>query len=524
MKSINWSQTILLALMITAVPVGLLTIISIIVPGWPWLAIVWLGLATAVEALSTTIWLGHHNQLGLNKSYYRAAEFIVLALIMRLFTWTLNGNWPQFSQWRSYLLTPSILFDGYFIVAILILFLIWTWANVLANIFHHLEISRAESSYYERAHAGSDRPMPLNRVTLVETFLQHWLIGGIFLVICAALTTFNLTELTEVQNPLAIGRLGLRPHLLIAILTYFLSGLWLLSQARLSVMKARWLTGRVAKQEPVERSWQRTSFITLLVVAGLATLLPIGSTFFISRILNVLIVSLIFLLNLIVFAFSTLLVAVLSLFGRQPAEGGTNEPLRLPEDVFAGADAPLPNDTPSLIVGSIFWLAVLAMAIVALVFFWRERGYRLPSWRQMWQAVRGWLHQWWYGLAAQVARWQQPATTTANGSERKRPFRLPFRFLRLNNLSPRQQITYFYLSTVRRASERGIPRQPHETPLEYAHSLREELPQETADVTHLTDAFLQARYSLQPVETEEATAVKPIWQRLRAAIKQKRAR
>jgi hypothetical protein len=38
----------------------------------------------------------------------------------------------------------------------------------------------------------------------------------------------------------------------------------------------------------------------------------------------------------------------------------------------------------------------------------------------------------------------------------------------------------------------------------------------------LTQAFLKAQYSPEPVETEEAAAVKGIWKRIRAYIKKRR--
>jgi hypothetical protein len=363
--------------------------------------------------------------------------------------------------------------------------------------------------------------MPLNRVVLVETFFQHWVWGGIFLIVCAALTTFDLTELGQEQNPFAIGRLGLRPEILIAILGYFLSGLWLLSQARLSVMKARWLTGRVSQQEPVEKSWQRTSFVTLLIVAGLAALLPIGSTFMISRILNTLIVSLIFLLNFIVVLFSTLFVSLFSLLGRKTPVADVGETFTVPPPPLPGGEA-LPPNAPSLIAGSIFWIIVFVLAIVAFIFFLRERGYRLPTWRHIWRTLHGWLNQWRLGIAAQVAKLQFPTPTLANHAG-KRPIRLPRRFFRLNALSPRDQIRYFYLSTVRRASDRGTPRQQSKTPLEYSADLRENWPEAADDVTDLTQAFLKVQYRPEPVDVDEATAVKPIWKRLRAAIKQKKS-
>jgi hypothetical protein len=519
MRSVNWGKTVLLAAMVTAVPLCLLTIMAILAPEQPWLAIAVLCFLAALEAMATTIWLHHQERLILNQPLYRAAEFMVIALITRLLTWAINGNWPQVSQWRSYIIDPTILFDSYYVIALLLLLLAWGWAMSLAEIFYELEISRAESSYYDRIRSSGDRPVSLNRVALVERFFQQWVWGGIFIAFCAALTTFNLPEIGEVRNPLAIGRLGLRPEVLAASLLYFLSGLWLLSQARLSVMKARWLSGRVVKQAPVERNWRRSSLITLLVIAGLAAFLPIGDTLAISRLLNLLIFSLIFLLNFLVLLASALFIGLLSLFGRPPPEPAAETEAFSPDFSQFGEGLP-PPDLPSLIAGSLFWLVAVGIAIAALVFFLRERGYRAPSWRQMWRALRQWLHQVWFGVRIQVARLQQARQQQVKAGSR--PVPTPWRFLRLNALSPREQVRYFYLSTVRRAAKQGVTRRKSETPLEYAGDLEEAWPETTADVSDLTQAFLKAQYSPVPIETEEAAAVKGVWKRIRAYIKKRR--
>ena len=68
----------------------------------------------------------------------------------------------------------------------------------------------------------------------------------------------------------------------------------------------------------------------------------------------------------------------------------------------------------------------------------------------------------------------------------------PWRFIRLNALSAREQIRYFYLSTVRRAGERGVPRDRSETPSEFAADLKENWPEAEVDIEALTDAFLHA--------------------------------
>ena len=85
--------------------------------------------------------------------------------------------------------------------------------------------------------------------------------------------------------------------------------------------------------------------------------------------------------------------------------------------------------------------------------------------------------------------------------------------------SLRQLIRYFYLSLVRRAEERAIVRQPWQTPYEYGARLRSELPDYESDLTELTEAFVIARYSPQPVTSDDASLIKHNWRRVRSALR-----
>jgi hypothetical protein len=92
----------------------------------------------------------------------------------------------------------------------------------------------------------------------------------------------------------------------------------------------------------------------------------------------------------------------------------------------------------------------------------------------------------------------------------------------LRGLSPREMVHYFYLSAERRAADAGQPRRPGQTPYEYRRSLDERFPELEPDLEGLTDAFVAARYSAEPVEQADAQEVKPLWQRIKVALRQRR--
>jgi hypothetical protein len=178
-----------------------------------------------------------------------------------------------------------------------------------------------------------------------------------------------------------------------------------------------------------------------------------------------------------------------------------------------------------MLMGSLFWLAVVAVAVMAAVFFLRQRGLALNEvvggrwwanllnwWRAFWGRITGRVEELGQAVRARL-RLGQPAAEEAAA---------PWRFVRLNALSPREQVRYFYLAMVRRAAERGVARRPQETPLEYVRDLKDEWPEAEVDVETLTDAFLEARYSRRPVAKTAVNPIKQTWQRVKSSLRRGR--
>ena len=92
----------------------------------------------------------------------------------------------------------------------------------------------------------------------------------------------------------------------------------------------------------------------------------------------------------------------------------------------------------------------------------------------------------------------------------------------MRGLEPRELVRYFYVSTARRAAQAGQPRRPAQTPYEYEASLGEQFPDLEPDLAGLTDAFVEARYSRALVKPEDVNRVKPLWQRIKAALRRRR--
>lgn len=169
-------------------------------------------------------------------------------------------------------------------------------------------------------------------------------------------------------------------------------------------------------------------------------------------------------------------------------------------------------------------MLVAAAAVIALVFFLRDRNITL-RYRPLiliLQRLRHWLAALRLGATRRTTSVRH---ILSRGLRRLLPVpdrrQVPWRFLRINALPPREQIRYFYLSTVRRAADEGVPRDKSETPSEYARDLQAQWPDAGEEIEALTESFLEARYSAHPFQREDIDPVKKIWKRVRRAIRRR---
>lgn len=83
----------------------------------------------------------------------------------------------------------------------------------------------------------------------------------------------------------------------------------------------------------------------------------------------------------------------------------------------------------------------------------------------------------------------------------------------------RDQIHAYYLSVLQRARQSGLERRPGQTPYEYTAQLASELPDSQEALNQLTQAFIEAQYSQQDIETEDVNQARTLWQKLRTTLR-----
>jgi hypothetical protein len=438
-------------------------------------------------------------------------------------TWAMAGRWPTLADARAWILEPWAFFDGVFIATGLLCAFSWHRASVVAGIFHRLALTPGELAFdAERREGGfwrsghrSERAS-VSRVELVDEYVSQWLIGGIFLAFCAAATRVRVGQ----GLSLSLLDMGIPPQIVGASVFYFLIGLALTSQARLAVLRAQWLQDGVEMPERLPSRWSRFSLLIIIGIGVLAALLPLGSTWQIGAIINAVVMFFVQIALFVIFLATALFALIMRLFDQ------TQPMPELPQELApAEPVAPVPwVQMPEWLGGASLWLLVIVALLLALRFLLGEDGLNVTKrrLRQVFARLSAYFRSWWQEMRRLAQSVQVNLSSRRNRVEGDAAARQPWRFIRLGALPPREQVRYFYLSTVRRAAERGITRQPAQTPLEFVQDLERTWPEAEIEMEALTGAFVTARYDDADISPGEAQQVKSIWERIKQALRGRR--
>lgn len=518
-------RPLLIAIQMTCLIAGPLAVIIGITGNARFHAIGGLAFVAALAGVYGSQWLTQPTQRATRKTAFTLAELAALIVALRVATWALSGSWPTLATARGWLLDPISFLDGYFLTAMLLSALAWHRAGIVAELFSQLALTPGElavlgerrMSWRLRASHSSDRAQ-ISREEMVSSYISQWLLGGFLVVFCAGATRVSIDQ----EAGLHLFETGVPDQLMVAVVMYFLTGLALISQARLAQMRALWHFDGVEAPASLPGRWNRLSLAIIVAVGLAASLLPMGSTWqagaIVQVMVNVIVQIAVGIVGLLVALFSWILL----LFGTPPSE--------LPQLPVATRPAPPPPQAPPDIMlppwlgGAAIWLLVLFVLFVALRFLVGPEGLEVTRRRMaaLSRRVAGLLSRWWTGAQAAA---RGLAAVALRGGQHSAPrsgdARPPWRFVRLNALSPRDRVRYFYLSTLRRAGKQGTARQASQTPSEYVHDLERSWPEAEMDVVALTEAFIRARYAAAEVSPEDAREARSVWERVKQALRYK---
>jgi hypothetical protein len=417
-----------------------------------------------------------------------------------------------------WLMEPGRLVSNQDLLAALVFLPLWIGALGVARQLSELDVvagkgqppaDKTSAEYYlwlTQPQVARDRESVLER--LAETFL--W--GGVAMLVAATVIQFLFPEAAALALP---------------TLLYFALGIALLSQGRFSVLHTIWERQGISVQPSVARRWLLWGGAFLVGVALAALLLPtryaVGPVRALLQLLSLLFAALSFLVGLFLFLVSLPLALLLPSMERPTMPSAA--PLQVPPAEQSGG-ASLP--WVEVLGSALFWVVILAIVGYALLRFVRDRMGTLEgaegadgTW---WRRLLLWLREVWrtWRRLGQEVQQRLVRRQPERRAERSDAWRRPG-FFSLRRLAPRELVRYFYLSTVRRAAQAGQPRQRGQTPYEYEAALGARFQELEPDLSGLTDAFIEARYSRRSVELAEAEAIKPLWQRIKSALRRRRA-
>ncbi len=447
---------------------------------------------------------------------YRVAEGLVLVLA----TLVLRILWQGLPQLGG---KVERLFDLEFFVAGGVTLGCWGLSNLLVNWFDDIEFHPSEkappitSPEYD-VWAGS----PARRVQHTAAFrrvVSTFLGGGILILILAGMARVDLAAIVDFRR-------GTIRALIVHVLAYFVLGLALTAEARLTLLRTRWQHEEADISDTVARRWPVLVAGLLLLALAVALVLPVdysvGLLEAVGYALNAGASIVVTLAYVALYLVGLLLYPLRWLFAHGGDEGTPEMP---PPMVIPETPAAVDNGLPWLEVAKTvgMWALALGMVIYALRNFLREHQ-GLPArfgllgtlWRgaaAIWGAIRGlWTQAGRAGSAVRraIERRVRDRAAPAGGGWRRRP------------RGPRELVRYYYVSLVQRAERAGTPRRGSQTPEEYSRRLRERVPEAELDLEAVTEAFIEARYSDHPIDQDYAGDVRPHWESVRRALRRLR--
>ncbi len=509
----------LLAASAVAAPVAVLRILM----SWRMTYLLPLACLAALVGVFDTVRLGRPDWRERRGLVFRLGEILLLLVVAQVVIWSTATGWPTGTEIVRWLRHPDVFFTGELVATGLLVLSAWGLAVLVTGDFLDLAIQPDEVAAHESHGWGDTRGQwrvfrPVSRGEIVGRFAKRWIWGGVILVMVAALSGLSMAQDAASLLKFSFSQPGLPPDVVVGLVCYFLSGLLLLSDARLAVLRGRWYNEGIEIAPAVMQRWHLTGTFMVLVVAAAAMLLPLGPTGRLGQALEWLIALTMRLMMMLALLFSllmTLLLYPLRFLLKQGNDGSAVPPRGPIWDIPTQIEAT--RRLPDWLGGALLWVVVVLVGGYLVAAYLRAHGRLLGGIGGRF----GRLYLWWRSRRTRFSQAIQArvALRARRVRSHNRQTSLTERSLRPGELLPRERIRYLYLQAIQRAAERGLERPAYRTPLEFASDLDASWPDAESDVQELTEAFVDARYTPRDIPVAEAQSAQSAWQRLMAALR-----
>lgn len=488
----------------------------------PWY-LAWLVALTTLERLYMYRRSSRVSLFGKDWLVVNGSQWVILLIIIKLtigLSMGADAFLAEIPKWRvdfaTYFLTPEVFF------AILVVGAVWLIAGAYADMLDNIGLDASILKHELPVYDAGEQPARERLINLIFG-------TGIVLVLLTAMMRMNLREVFFSDGKLTFSQIPLLENGGASTLLYFMFAMALLSQSQFINLHALWSIQRIPVNREVSGRWALYTFIFLLLIAGITTLLPtsysLGVLTVLGYLLSVLLAFILFIEQMVVGFVLFLFSLPLLLIGARPSAPKAPV-IRMPKPE-------IPTDAGTNLAWweasktAIFWALLAGILLFALITYLRQHEEILDELKKV--RGLGWLAKIWSWLTSLFGKVSSGIEQVVEaGRKRLRSRRsnsadwFNAGFLNLRRLDPRQRVYFFYLAFLRRSDESGLPRRLSQTPSEFAAHLDSALPAAEPDIDALTAAFIEARYTPKPVEPEKANVVKEYWERLKKALRNKK--
>jgi hypothetical protein len=490
--------------MIACIVLSAVELARLFVPDWNGTYLVVGCVLTALEANYSYRLIRARRLWGADALRFRGVELAILFILLKIGSYVGDSWTHALADIQTWLRQPQSMLDLENFFAFGLVFLSW---RVSTQTFKDLE--------------RINEPPEQNRryVPPIETLTERFFWGGTVLLIVTGITQIGIAALLNLSHPSM-------PGIVLNVLIYFLLGLVMLGHIHFTRLYQQWQTEGIQVAEGLAGRWIRYSLVFIGLATLAAFLLPTGYTVSlldaVSIILSILVYVVVLLFQLIMLTITLLLTPLIMLFGNKTI---TPLPLDIPShELLQESSSGAALGWFEIVKSLLFWIVTLGMifyvvrsylrdhpelseAVTTLKAFRALRNFLLTLWRRLVRLAKAVNERIPRGLSLQLIR------------TRSKPTEVGFRFFRLGALSPRERILYYYLSILQRAGQQGFPRHRSQTPHEYDAALEPHLPEAQQEMTLLTQAFVEARYSQHTIDRKQEKRVRADWQQVKAALR-----
>jgi len=495
---LNAINFVMVSLMLACFAFLLGEIIQILYPEWPGALFPILAFLIALESLIVSYTQRTGSQITHNLFLSTLSEIVLILLIIKLLSMILSGFstiWLEILSWQRDFFRNF--FDTQYLVRVFGLLTIWAIARLFSEPLNRLEEDEILMAQEKLGYTFTDR-QDARRSLITSVFF----LGFIMIVMMVILKSDWVSPQNEAASSGA---------LVSGMVIYFFAGFVLLALNQYAIMKARWYFNEISVNPDLAKRWLLYTLAFILLVTLIIIFLPTGISIGFSPFIRIVSDLFIYLFAIIQFIFALPIAFILSLINAfisgQPLEDEVQE--TIPEMVPV-----VPRVTPSLpwldIVRTIlFWLVFLGVIIFSIRYYLNNRqdfksflsSIKIGTWLQTFWL---WIKQGFTKVRQTTSDAIQKGVKNVRAFLRERRIQLPSLTDLARRLPPRQSIILAYVDWIHWNQQQGFKRTQSQTPLEYAQSLQQFLPESAQTITEFTQTFIAARYSRQEIKKAKA--------------------